>query len=77
MNRFSAYSNPDHHLRPQWNKLMNHILAIEMLTVSFKDNPNDLAVILDKLEVIADQYVGYKKSLPHDYRRVPEWRSQS
>jgi len=48
---------------------MNHIHAVDMMAVSMRDHPEELAIILDKLQQIGDQYIGYKKVLPFGYRR--------
>ena len=74
MNPSSVYANPEHHLRPHWNKLMDCIHAVDMLTVSFRDRPEELAVIMDKLQQIADQYRGSKQTLPYGYRRPGDAR---
>ncbi len=65
----SIHENPEHHMRPHWDRLMDHILAVETMTVSFRDRPEELAIILDKLRMIDERYIGYKKTLPYDYRR--------
>lgn len=69
MNIHSVHANPEHHMRPHWDKLMDSIHAVDMLTVSFRDRPEELAIILDKLQQIGDQYIGFRKTLPFGYRR--------
>lgn len=70
----SIHENPEHHLRPHWDKLMDSIHAVDMLTVSIKDRPEELAIVLDKLQQIGDKYIGYKKTLPYGYRRPGDTR---
>lgn len=69
MRTHSIHENPEHPLRSHWDKLMNHIHAVDMMAVSMRDHPEELAIILDKLQQIGDQYIGYKKVLPFGYRR--------
>lgn len=53
---------------------MGHIHAVDMMTISLRDYPEELAIILDKLQQIGDQYIGYKKTLPFGYRRPGDVR---
>lgn len=69
MNKFNVHENPTHMLRAQWDKLMDAILTVDMLLISFRTNPESLAIVLDKLQQIGDQYIGWKKTLPIGYRR--------
>jgi hypothetical protein len=69
MNLQNVHENPSHHMRPHWDTLMDHILAVETMTVSFRDRPEELAIILDKLRMIDERYIGHKKTLPFGYRR--------
>lgn len=74
MRPHSVHENPEHPLRPHWDKLMDHIHAVDMMSVSFRDRPEELAIILDKLQQIGDQYIGFKKTLPFGYRRPGDLR---
>lgn len=72
-NRFhvskEAIENINHPFRAQYLKVQDSILAIEMLLPTFKNEPSSLGAALDRLENIVIAFRGYKRTLPHGYKR--------
>ena len=60
---------PDTVRRAQWAELDQAIFNVDCYLIHFAGDPEKLAIALDRLQTIADQYRRHKQSLPIGYRR--------